>query len=188
MPYPRSICVYCASSDQAPAVYLEAAKALGQIMAERQIDLIYGGGQVGLMGAVARSVHQYGGRVIGVIPDYLRTKELAYERADQLLVTSGLRERKAVMEQHAGAFITLAGGFGTLEETIECITLKQLKQHDRPIIILNTNGFYEDLLRQFDKFYQESIASEKCQDLFSILSQPADAVNAIESVWQQGTV
>lgn len=151
----RSLCVFCSSSDAVASQYFAVATELGAALARRKITLVYGGGQVGLMGTVARAVHQHGGRVHGVIPAYLRTRELAYEASDELLVTPDLRARKAAMEERADAFVALPGGFGTLEEILEVLTLKQLGRHHKPIVFLNTNGFYDPLLAQFEKLFAE---------------------------------
>jgi uncharacterized protein (TIGR00730 family) len=151
----RSICVFSSSSDAVAPHYMEAASALGALMAEQKLTLVYGGGKVGLMGAIARAVHANGGKVVGVIPHYLRKKEVAYEQADELIVTKCLRERKAIMEERADAFVALPGGFGTLEEILEILTLKQLEAHGKPVVFLNTNGFFEPLLAMFERLYRE---------------------------------
>lgn len=150
-----SICVFCSSSDAVAPEYFVAAREFGAALAQCGLTLVYGGGQVGLMGAVARAVHQHHGKVIGVIPTYLRTRELAYEASDELLVTPDLRARKAAMEGRADAFVALPGGFGTLEEILEVLTLKQLGRHHKPIAFLNTNCFFDPLLAQFEKLFAE---------------------------------
>ena len=133
----RSVCVYSSSSDAVAPQFVEAAEALGAALAKRQMTLVFGGGRVGLMGVVARAVHQHGGQVIGVIPDFMRSREIAYEEADELIFTKTMRERKAIMEDRSDAFMTLPGGFGTLEEILEIITLKQLE--DRKSTRLNSS-------------------------------------------------
>ena len=145
-----NLCVYCSSSDVIEPQYFEAATALGEAMAARGDVLVYGGGNVGLMGAVARSLHSRGGRVIGVIPAFMVERELAFVDATELIVTGDMRERKAAMESRADAFLALPGGFGTLEEMLEIITLKQLQQHTKPIVFLNTAGFYTPLAELFE--------------------------------------
>lgn len=152
------ICVYCSSSSAVDSVYTEAAWALGARLAARGDTLVYGGATAGLMGVVARSVHAGGGRVIGVIPRTLAEKQLAYQEADELVITRDLRERKAEMDARAEAFVVLPGGFGTLEELLEVLTLRQLRLHERPIILLNTAGFYEPLIALFEHLYRERFA------------------------------
>src|SRR5579859_4839874 len=131
------VCVFCSSSNTIAPVYAEAARVLGSGLAERSWPLVYGGGSAGLMGEVARAVHAGGGRVIGVIPQTLLDLEVGYLAADELIVTTTMRERKALMDVRADAFVALPGGFGTLEELLEILTLKQLRWHDRPVFIVN---------------------------------------------------
>jgi uncharacterized protein (TIGR00730 family) len=152
---------------------MEAASALGALLAEQKLTLVYGGGKVGLMGAIARAVHANGGKVIGVIPHYLRKKEVAYEQADELIVTKDLRERKAIMEERADAFVALPGGFGTPEEILEILTLKQLEAHGKPVVFLNTNGFFEPLLAMFERLYHEQFTKRDYQSHYHIAEAPS---------------
>jgi uncharacterized protein (TIGR00730 family) len=173
----RSVCVFSSSSDAVAPHYMEAASALGALMAAQKLTLVYGGGKVGLMGMVARAVHANGGRVIGVIPHYLRKKEVAYEQADELIVTKCLRERKAIMEERADAFVALPGGFGTLEEILEILTLKQLEAHEKPVVFLNTNGFFEPLLAMFERLYHEQFTKRDYRGHYHIADAPADILS-----------
>ena len=141
-----SVCVFCASSSGLPEVYRRGARELGAELARRGHRLVYGGGDVGLMGELARAAHRQGGRIVGVIPRALVERELAYGPADELLVTETLRERKAEMDARADAFVALPGGFGTLEELLEVITLRQLRLHRRPVVLLNLNGYWDPFL------------------------------------------
>lgn len=154
----KSICVYCSSSDAVDPAYFDAARKLGATIAGRDYTLVYGGAHCGLMGALAQAVHAGGGRVVGVIPAALRERGIAYESADELIVSADLRERKATMEARADAFVALPGGFGTLEELLEILTLRQLQTHTKPIVLLNVRGFYDPLLALFDHFYRERFA------------------------------
>jgi cytokinin riboside 5'-monophosphate phosphoribohydrolase len=169
----RSVCVFSSSSDAVAPHYMEAASALGALMAEQQLTLVYGGGKAGLMGAVARAVHANGGKVVGVIPHYLRKREVAYEDADELIVTKCLRERKAIMEERADAFVALPGGFGTLEEILEILTLKQLEAHGKPVVFLNTNGFFEPLLAMFERLYHEQFTKRDYCGHYHIANVPS---------------
>jgi uncharacterized protein (TIGR00730 family) len=142
----RSVCVFCGSGDGALPVFREAAEALGKSLAEAGIRLVYGGGSHGLMGAIARAVLAHGGEVTGIIPDFLEAREVMLEGAQEMIVTRHMHERKQLMFEKADAFIALPGGIGTLEELIEQMTWSQLGQHDKPILMLNTNGFWKPLL------------------------------------------
>jgi uncharacterized protein (TIGR00730 family) len=166
----QTLCVYCSSSDAVAPTFFETAEEVGARLARQGYALVYGGGRIGLMGALARAVHQNGGRVIGVIPEFLHSKGLAYEAADELVITRDLRERKATMEARADGFVTLPGGFGTLEEALEIITLKQLGQHAKPIVIVNTQGFYTPLLQLMERIYQERFAKPEYRQLYHFAS------------------
>ena len=170
----RAICVFSSSSDAVAPRYHEAATHLGGLLAQRGLALIYGGGKVGLMGAVARAVHANGGKVIGVIPSFLRHKEVAYEEADELIVTKDLRERKAIMEERADGFVALPGGFGTLEEILEILTLKQLATHAKPVVFLNTDRFFDPLLALFEQLYREQFAKPDYRDHYHVAPAPTD--------------
>jgi len=153
-----AICVFCSSSNAVPRAYFDVAEELGAVMAARGHTLVYGGASIGLMGALARAVHRGGGRVVGVLPEPLKAREIAYEQADELVITRDLRERKAIMEERADAFVALPGGFGTLEETVEILTLKQLGLHEKPICWLDAGGYYAGLRALFERMYGEGFA------------------------------
>lgn len=176
----KHICVYCSSSNAIDSGYFEAAQQLGKLMAQRGWHLVYGGGDVGLMGTVARTVHEYQGKVIGVIPEALRAKEVSYEACDELIVTETMRERKAIMEERAEAFIVLPGGFGTLEELLEMLTAKQLKHHQKPIVILNIAHFYDALLTMFDHLFAKKFARIEDQHLYTVATNVERAITYIE--------
>lgn len=176
-----TICVYCSSSNHIDAIYPEVAEALGRALGERGHTLVYGGGNVGLMGVLARTLHEQGGRVIGVIPEKLKEKEgIAYGVADELIVTKTMRERKKVMYTRADGFVVLPGGYGTLEEFMEVLTLRQLGYHQRPIALVNTNGFFDPLLAFFERLYDERFARTRSEELVHIASGPTDALDLIE--------
>jgi uncharacterized protein (TIGR00730 family) len=178
---PKTMCVYCSSSDAVDPTFFDSAAQLGGLIARRGWTLIYGGGRIGLMGALARAVHENGGQVIGVIPEPLQAKGLAYPAADELVVTRDLRERKAVMESHADAFVGLPGGFGTLEELLEIVTLKQLKFHTKPIVLVNTEGFYDPLRQMFERIFQERFAKPEYEQLYHITPDPNGVFTYLES-------
>ena len=174
-----SVCVFCASSDHVSEIYNQIARKLGLEIVSRGMTLLYGGGNNGLMGVLSETIHNSGGRIIGVIPRRLKYLGYGYKNTDELIVTDGMRERKAIMEERADAFIGLPGGFGTLEEMIEIITLKQLAMHEKPIVILNVNNFYNGLLMQFERGYEERFISEKCRRLYHVTDSVSEALDYI---------
>jgi uncharacterized protein (TIGR00730 family) len=145
----RTVCVYCGSGPGTNPRFMEAAKALGQVFAENDVRLVYGGGSLGMMGAVASSVLDHGGRVTGIIPDFLTTRENALTRVQELIVTPDMHERKRLMFEHSDAFVAMPGGVGTLEELVEQLTWKQLGRHAKPVLLANIDGFWEPLLALF---------------------------------------
>ena len=155
----KSIFVYCGSSEAIDPPYRQAAKDLGKPIAQNGDKLICGGGSVGLMGDCARAVHEFGGKVVGVIPDSLKGPEIAYHNADELIITDTMRERKQIMDDRADAFVVLPGGFGTLEELAEILVLKILGYTDRPLIIVNPDGFYDPLIELFNHFVEKEFAN-----------------------------
>lgn len=177
------LCVYCASSNRIDPAYFALAEAMGQQLVARGHRLIYGGGNVGLMGALARSVHASGGHVTGVIPEALKAIEgVAYDVADELIVTQTMQERKALMFTRAEAFLVLPGGFGTLEELLEVLTLKQLGYHARPIVLVNAFGFFDPLLALFDHFIHTGFAREGHRGLLRTVSAPEEALDVLETL------
>jgi uncharacterized protein (TIGR00730 family) len=176
-----SLCVFCASASALPEVYHQAARRLGDEIARRGHRLIYGGGDVGLMGAVARAVHSGGGEVFGAIPRSLVERELAYGPADELVVTETLRERKAEMDARSDAFIALPGGFGTLEELLEVLTLRQLRLHDRPIVLVNVAGYWDPFLAMVRAMVSQGFAPNGEGSLFQVASTPEEAVDLVET-------
>ena len=141
----KNLCVFGASCSNIDSEFLNAAYTLGQVMAQRGIGLVFGGGNTGLMGAAARGVHDGGGRITGVIPEKLNRPGVAYPFCCQLIVTPDMHTRKARMEELSDGFIALPGGYGTLEELMEVLTLNQLGQMHKPIAVYNINGYFNDL-------------------------------------------
>jgi uncharacterized protein (TIGR00730 family) len=142
----RTVCVYCGSGPGTNPRFVEAAIAFGKTLAEDGIRLVYGGGSIGLMGAVAKSVLDHGGAVTGIIPEFLTTRENALKRVQEMIVTPDMHERKRLMFEHSDAFVALPGGIGTLEELVEQLTWQQLGRHAKPILLANIDGFWEPLL------------------------------------------
>nr|WP_321482895.1 TIGR00730 family Rossman fold protein [uncultured Cohaesibacter sp.] len=152
----QNICVYCGSGSGKSPVYAEAARALGVEMAKAGIRLVYGGGAVGLMGILAKSVLDNGGNVTGIIPEFLQEREVMLDSVQDLIVTQDMHERKRKMFDAAQAFVALPGGIGTLEEVVEMLTWAQLGQHKKPILLANIDGFWDPLARLFDHMEDEA--------------------------------
>jgi uncharacterized protein (TIGR00730 family) len=142
----KTVCVYCGSGPGTNHQFIEAAKAFGKALAENGVGLVYGGGSIGLMGAVATAALDHGGRVTGIIPDFLTARENALTRAQEMIVTHDMHERKRLMFERSDAFVALPGGIGTLEELVEQLTWQQLGRHSKPILLANVDGFWEPLL------------------------------------------
>jgi uncharacterized protein (TIGR00730 family) len=174
-----NICVFCSSSNGVSEVYFEAAESLGILIAAGNHSLIYGGANVGLMERIAHTVKLNDGKILGVIPQKIFDRDLFSDHPQELLVTATMDERKAIMRERADAFIALPGGFGTLEEIIEVITLKQLDYHRKPIVFLNINNFFNDLFAQFEKSFSENFAKENYRKLYHIANCPEEAMKYI---------
>lgn len=142
----KTVCVYCGSGPGTNPHFVEAAQAFGKALAESGVGLVYGGGSIGLMGAVAASTLEHGGRVTGIIPDFLVKREHAMAGAQEMIVTHDMHERKRLMFERSDAFVALPGGIGTLEELVEQLTWQQLGRHSKPILLANIDGFWEPLM------------------------------------------
>ena len=175
------VCVFCSSSDHLSDHYLESAQQLGRCLADAGLELIYGGGNNGLMGALSQAMHESGGRVVGVITAQLKNMGYAYADADEMIVAGSMSRRKDRMERLADAFIAMPGGFGTLEEVLEIITLRQLGLHEKPIVLLDPSGFFEHLLAQFESGYREHFMREDDRNLYHVTDNAADAVRHINA-------
>ena len=168
----KNICVYCGSSSGRQAIYTETAQAIGELLAEREIRLIYGGAKVGLMGVVADAVLSKGGKVIGVIPDSLVNHEVAHDGLTDLIITDSMHTRKMRMAELADAFIALPGGWGTLDELFEVLTWAQLGFHKKPCGLLNVAGYYEGLKQFFKHTVDEAFVRGSNYDLLLIENEP----------------
>jgi len=146
----KAVCVYCGSGPGSNPKFVESARAFGRILAENGIRLVYGGGSIGLMGAIADSVIDHGGQVTGIIPDFLKAREMMFRRAQEIIVTRDMHERKRLMFERADAFVALPGGVGTLEELVEQLTWAQLGRHKKPILMANIDRFWDPLCALFD--------------------------------------
>jgi hypothetical protein len=164
----KALCVYCSSSDRLDPKYYAAAESVGREIATQGWTLVYGGGKTGLMGSVARGTKQGGGRVVGVIPEFMKVRELAFDEADELISVITMRERKTLMETRADAFLALPGGWGTLEEMLEILTLAHLEVLHKPIIIFNQDGYYDELIRLFEKIVEEKFMHATIRGKFAV--------------------
>ncbi len=151
----RTVCVYCGSGEGRNGAYADAADLLGRLLAEQQIGLVYGGGNLGLMGRTARSVLAHGGHVTGIIPNFLSERERMLRDVNELIVTRDMHERKRKMFDRSDAFVALPGGIGTLEETVEMMTWAQLGQHRKPILLANVAGFWNPLIRLLEHMLED---------------------------------
>jgi len=176
-----NICVFSSSSNAIHDIYFNEAENLGKLIAKGNHTLINGGANVGLMEAVTIAASQSGAKTIGIIPEKLIGRSLASENSHEVVVTSDMQERKARMRDISDAFIALPGGFGTLEEILEVITLRQLSYHTKPIVFINTNHFFDHLFRQFEVSYKEMFAKEIYRELYFIAADAKEAIEYITS-------
>ena len=175
-----SVCVFCASSEEVEERDRSLARALGAGIAGRGWRLVYGGGDVGLMGEIARAVLDAGGPVTGVIPRKLVGRELALRDVDELIVTESMRERQRLMDERSDAFLVLPGGIGTLTELLEIITLRALGYHDRPVVLVDPDGYWQPLRELLDTAIKRGMASPACHELMCTVGSIDDALAAVE--------
>lgn len=178
----RRLCVFCGSSPGARAEYREAAEATGRLLAQRRITLVYGGGNVGLMGAVADAALAAGGEVIGVIPRHLESREIAHRGLTELRVVSSMHERKALMADLSDAFVALPGGLGTFEEFFEVATWSQLGIHDKPLGLLNVRGYYDLLDQHLARAVEERFIRAEHRSLITLAEDPAALLEKLQSL------
>jgi uncharacterized protein (TIGR00730 family) len=181
MTKPKSLCVYCGSSNAVAPKYLAAAFELGRQMGRAGIKLVYGGGRVGLMGRVADGVLSEGGRVIGIIPQHLHEREVAHDDVTELLVVDSMHERKRLMAEHADAFAILPGGFGTLDEMFEIVTWRQLGLHDKPILLVDVDDYWAPLEIMIERIVSEGFAPEGLNKLFDRVESVDAVLPALEA-------
>lgn len=174
-----SVCVYCASSTGTNEAIVDATRALGELMAARGIRLVYGGGAVGLMGLLADTVLANGGLVTGVIPLALFPKEVAHPGCTELVTVDSMHERKREMFDRSDAFVALPGGFGTLEEIAEVTTWAQIGMHQKPVGVLNVDGYWDGLLGFFDRAVDDGLLREQNRDLLLRASSPDDLLTVL---------
>ncbi len=184
----KNVCVFSSSSNYLDDKYYEDAKELGKLLAENGYDIVYGGSTLGMMWACASKVQEYGGKVIGVMPQRLADMGCKTDNCDEFYMAEGMRDRKGKMDEISDAVISLAGGFGTLEELAEMIVQKQLGYNKKPIVILNTKGFYNKLLEFFDSIIDEKFANKITRDLIFIANTPIEAIEYINNYKEPETI
>jgi uncharacterized protein (TIGR00730 family) len=175
----KRVCVYCGSSGRVAQSYRDAATRVGSLLARAGMELVYGGGRIGLMGLVADAVLSGGGRATGIIPGFLHGRELGHPGLSELIVVESMHERKQRMFELADAFVILPGGLGTLDEAFECITWRQLRLHDRPIVLLDIDGYWQPLMRLVDQVVESGFASEAARQLFKRARTPEEMMEAL---------
>ena len=177
----KTICVFASASDNIDKIYHKAAYELGSEIAKNHYDIIYGGSNLGLMGEVTTSARIKGSEVTGVMPEKLYNLGIHPGECSKFILTKGMRERKAKMDELSQALITLAGGFGTLEELSEMIVQKQLGYNNKPIVILNTNGYYDNLIKFFDEIIEQNFAPKITKNIYYVAKTPKEAIEYINS-------
>jgi len=170
---PNAVCVFCGSQPGRLAEYVAAAREMARLLAQGGIELVYGGGHVGLMGALADAALAHGGRVVGVIPEHLMRPEVAHQQLTELIVVDSMHTRKQTMARRSDAFIVLPGGFGTLEEMFEMVTWLQLRLQDKPVALLNVDGYFDSLLQFLKHAAREGLIRPEHRDLMLVDSTPA---------------
>lgn len=174
----QSVCLFCGSSDGADPAYLASAKAFGTATANAGWRLVYGGGGVGLMGAAARAAHAAGGRVVGIMPAFLRSRERLFDDVETVVVTS-MHERKTLMYDQSNAYVVAPGGVGTMEEVIELLSWKRLDLHSKPIIFLNINGFWETLFMMLKFSVDQGFTPSSFLQAYTVVSTVEEAIDAM---------
>jgi len=178
----RSLCVYCGSSGRGRDSHHEAARRLGRLMAEAGVRLVYGGGRIGMMGLIADAVLAAGGEVVGIIPRFLDQVEVGHSGVSRMIVTDNMHERKERMAELADAFVILPGGLGTLDETFEILTWKQLQLHDKPVVIADIDGYWQPLVDLVDRMIEENYARPEHRNMFRVVGSVDEVLPALEEM------
>ncbi|EWY37129.1 lysine decarboxylase [Skermanella stibiiresistens SB22] len=176
-----SICVYCGSSSRVSDTYKDAAHELGTELGRKGHQLVYGGGRVGLMGIVADATLAAGGSVVGIIPEHIQVLEVEHTGLTELLVVDSMHTRKNMMVERSDAFVILPGGLGTLDETFEILTWKQLRLHDKPVVVVNIDGYWNPLEELLDHMIAEGFAQPAHRKLFTVVTRVEDVLPALSA-------
>lgn len=186
MSHQLNICVYCGSRTGHAPDHIHVAKSFGKAIGERGWGLIFGGGHVGMMGAVADATLQIGGKATGIIPGFLTKMEVMHSGLTEAVIVETMHERKKAMIDRSSACVALPGGFGTLDELIELITWKLLKLHDKPIIIINSSGYWEPLVSLFEHIIENGFAGADDASLYSVVPDVPEAISLLEPLAEKG--
>lgn len=178
----NSICVYCGSRPGKNKKFQLIARQTGEIFSQNQIKLIYGGGSVGLMGIIANSVMDHGGQAHGIIPSHLHNSEIPHKGLTKLTIVDNMHQRKRMMFDHSDAFLVLPGSIGTLDEALEVITWKQLKLHDKPIILLNCENYWNPFLQLLENIIDHEFTSPHTMSLFHVVNNPEEVLPLLKSL------
>ena len=176
-----NICIYGASSAEIDKTYIDSVENLGEILAKRGHNLVFGAGANGMMGAAARGVYRAGGKIIGVVPTFFNVDGVLFDNCDELIRTETMRERKQIMEDRSQAFIMTPGGIGTFEEFFEILTLKQLGRHEKAIVVFDVIGYYDSIIKMLDIAIEQKFMTAESKKLFHISKDAEDALDYIES-------
>ena len=166
----KKIAIFCGASIGFDSIYAQEARKLGSFLAQKGIDIVFGGGKFGMMGSIADAVLQEGGKVIGVIPDFLKLEEIEHTGITEMITSKNMSDRKMIISKMVDGYIALPGGFGTLDEVMEALTLGQLHIEQKPIALLNTKGFFDPLIAQFDLMVKEGFLKQENRDMVLIHS------------------
>jgi uncharacterized protein (TIGR00730 family) len=177
----KRVCVYCASSAKIDQKYFDATERLGKQLVENQVEVVYGGGAVGLMGKLADTVLEHGGEVIGIMPQFMRDIELHHKKVARFHFVGDMHERKKRFLDGVDGLITLAGGCGTLEEVLEAMTLKRLGLFTKPIVILNTDGFYDPLQTMLERCINENFMAQEHRNMWTFVREPEEVLDALRN-------
>ena len=177
----KNLCVFCSSSNSLEDVFYEKASLLGKLLGQNGYNVVYGGSKLGLMYKVAKNAQDNGSKIIGIMPEKLYDLGVSEEFCDEFYLTKGMRERKAKLDEVSDGVIALAGGFGTLEEVSEMIVQKQLCYNNKPIVFLNTDGFYNELLKFFENIFYKKFASEASKSLYYVAETPYDVIEYLKN-------
>lgn len=186
----KKVCVYCASSPKVNDIYFKATQRLAGYLVDAGAEVVFGGGSSGLMGTLADTVLEKGGKITGIMPHFMREVEWAHKQVQEFHFTTTMHERKEKLMQNTDALIALAGGSGTWEELLEAITLKRLGLYTKPIVILNTNNYYAPLKELFERSIEEHFMSEQHRHIWTFVDEPEEVIPAIQNAaeWNSGAI
>jgi uncharacterized protein (TIGR00730 family) len=184
------VCVFCASSHKVDSKYFDVAERTAKVLTKNNITTVYGGGAVGLMGRLADTAMEKNGKVVGIIPKFMMDVEWGHKNITELILVKDMHERKKKLIEDIDAIVILPGGSGTLEETMEVITLKRLGKFTKPIIFINTDGFYNSLFHLFDKMVEEKFMRKEHQEMWTSINTPEEIIDAIKSspAWDESAI